>query len=284
VTGFGQTGPHAEYAYSDIVGQAMGGVMTLAGEPEDPPNTIYGHQANVSASIQAAQGTMVALLHAEATGVGQRVDVSAQEALSMSQETAMQTWDMQKRNRVRAGERGGLPITLPGNGLYRTKDGYVFLFILAPAGGEFPDLVAWLRESGAAGILDEEPYTAACAQLSMGLLTQLMSEPAKAAELLPRLPAMNAVIEQFIAGMTAKEAYEEGQQRRLLVGIVSTPRDLAENTQLRARDWFVTFPDAAPGRTVEFPGAPYRLSETPVEVRRPPRLGEHTVAVLGGDG
>jgi benzylsuccinate CoA-transferase BbsE subunit len=280
VTGFGQTGPHAGYAYSDIVGQAMAGIMTLAGEPTDPPNMIYGHQANVSASIQAAQGTVMALLHAEATGQGQLVDVSAQESLSMSQETAMQTWDMQKRNRVRAGERGGLPITLPGNGLYRTSDGYVFLFILAPAGGEFPDLVAWMRESGAQDDLDEEPYRSACAQLSMGLLTQMMSDPTRAAELMPRLPHMNDVVQRFILGMTAKQAYEEGQGRRLLVGIVSTPKDLAENTQLRARDWFITFPGLVDGRDVEFPGAPYRLSRTPAEVRRPPRLGEHTDLVL----
>lgn len=279
-TGFGQTGPHAGYAYSDIVGQAMGGIMTLAGEPADPPNTIYGQQANVSASIQAAQGTLIALLHAEATGEGQLVDVSAQESLSMSQETAMQTWDLQKRNRVRAGERGGLPITLPGNGLYRTSDGYVFLFILAPAGGEFPDLVAWLRERGAQGDLDEEPYATICAQLSMGLLTQVMSDPARVAELLPRLPQMNAVIERFLLGMTARQAYEEGQARRLLIGIVSTPKDLAENTQLRARNWFVTFPGAVDGSDIEFPGAPYRLSATPIAVSRPPALGEHTKAVL----
>ena len=192
----------------------------------------------------------------------------------------MQTWDLQKRNRVRAGERGGLPITLPGNGLYKTSDGYVFLFILAPAGGEFPDLVAWLRERGAQGELDDEPYASICAQLSMGLLTQMMSEPARMAELIPRLPQMNAVIERFFLGMTAREAYEEGQGRRLLIGIVSTPKDLAENTPLRARNWFVTFPGIVDGRDAEFPGAPYRLSATPARVGRPPRLGEHTAEVL----
>ena len=78
VTGFGQDGPHAAYSYSDIVGQAMGAIMNLAGEPADPPNLLYGNQANVSASIQAAQGTLLAVLHAEATGEGQQVDISAQ--------------------------------------------------------------------------------------------------------------------------------------------------------------------------------------------------------------
>ena len=280
VTGFGQTGPHAGWAYSDIVGQAMGGIMTLAGEPVDPPNMIYGHQADVSASIQAAQGTMIALLHAEATGEGQHVDASAQEAVSMSQETAMQTWDFQKKNRVRTGELGAIPVRLPGTGTLKVKDGYILLFIIAPAGKDLPDLVDWMRESGQQGKLDDEPSAGIVATMNMAWLTQLMSNPAEAAAVMAHLPAINETIAAFFAGMTAKEAYEQGQQRQLLIGIVSTPRDLAENSQLRARKWYVQFPEAPAGKPVEFPGPPYRLSESPAVVSRPPRLGEHTEAVL----
>ncbi len=284
ITGFGQTGPHAGWAYSDIVGQATGGIMTLAGEPADPPNMIYGHQADVSASIQAAQGTMMALLYAEATGEGQQVDVSAQEAISMSQETAMQTWDFQKKNRARAGEKGGIPIAIPGAGTLKVKDGYILLYIIAPAGGDLPDLVDWMRDEGKQEDLDEEPYASVIPSLNMGWLTQLMSNPEEAARVLPLLPHINEVIAKFFAGKTAREAYEVGQNRRLLVGIVSTPKDLAENTQLRAREWFVQFPEAPAGGAVEFPGAPYRLSQTPTTVTRPPRLGEHTQAVLAALG
>ena len=280
VTGFGQTGPHANWAYSDIVGQATGGLMTLAGEPADPPNMIYGNQANVSASVQAAQGTMIALLHAEATGEGQHVDVSAQEAVSMSQETAMQTWDFQKKNRVRTGETGGIPIKVPGAGTLKTRDGYILLYIIAPAGGDLPDLVAWMREEGKQADLDEEPYASLIPSLNMAWLTQLMGNPAEAARVIPLIPHLNDVIANFFAEKSAREAYEEGQNRRLLIGIVSTPKDLAENAQLRARNWYVQFPEAPAGHATEFPGPPYRLSETPATVTRPPRLGEHTDAVL----
>jgi crotonobetainyl-CoA:carnitine CoA-transferase CaiB-like acyl-CoA transferase len=280
VTGFGQDGPHAGYAFSDIVGQAMGGVMTLAGEMEDPPNLIYGNQAAVSASIQAAQGTLLAVLHAEATGRGQQVDVSAQEALSLSQETAMQTWDLQKTNRVRTGERGMLPVELPGIGVLPCRDGHVALMVLAPGGGEFPDLVDWMREEGAAEDLDEEPYAEACRALDMGTITQLMADPASAMELMAHFPHITEVVGRFFAGKTAAEAYEEGQGRNLLLGLVSTPRDLAENAQLRARDWYITLPAGEGGAEMEFPGPPYRLSETPPRIERPPPLGEHTEQVL----
>ncbi|MCL6644254.1 MAG: CoA transferase [Dehalococcoidia bacterium] len=279
VTGFGQDGPHAHWAYSDIVGQAMGGIMTLAGEPADPPNMIYGRQADISASIQAAQGTLMALLYAEATGEGQRVDVSAQEALSMAQETAMQTWDFQKRNRTRTGELGMLPIPLPATGVAKCKDGYVSLYILAPAGKDLPALVDWMREKGMQGPLDDEPYRTIVNQLNMAWLTQLMSNPAAAGDVLQHLPVITKTILDFFATMSAREAYEEGQRRQLLIGIVSTPKDIAENAQLRARDWFVRI-ESPIGGTVEFPGPPYRLSETPAVISRPPRLGEHTDEIL----
>ncbi len=280
VTGFGQTGPHAGWAYTDLIGQAMGGIMTLAGEMADPPISIYGNQANISASLHASQGTMLALLHAEATGEGQHVDVSAQEAVSMSQETAMMTWDFQKRNRVRTGALGMLPVQLPGAGVYRATDGWVSLFIVAPGGADFPEMVDWMREAGMAGDLDDEPYASLCAGLSMRTLTQIIGDPTTIAETLPNLIHINEQVKTFIATMPARQAYEEGQGRRLLVGIVSTPKDLAENTQLRARDWYEAMAFDFLNTTIEFPGPPYRLSETPTHIGRPPRLGEHTDTVL----
>lgn len=278
VTGFGQTGPHRDYVYSDIVGQAMGGMMTLAGEPADPPNMIYGNQANIGASIQAAQGTLIAVLHADATGQSQRVDVSAQEAVSMNQETAMQTWDLQKRNRVRTGERGMLPIQLPGAGNYHCQDGDVFCYILAPGGSDFPVLLEWMKELGMQEDLEEEPFISVCNSLNMAFLTRILGDASEAQSMLPQLTHINEVMQRFYGSMTAREAYTEGQKRRILNGLVSSPKDLAENEQLRVRDWFVTLP--LNGGSVEFPGAPYRLSGTPVVIGRPPRLGEHTDEIL----
>ena len=185
VTGFGQTGPHANYSYSDIVGQAMGGVMTLAGEMADPPNMIYGNQANISASIHAAQGTLLAVLHADATGEGQAVDVSVQEALSMNQETAMQTWDLQKRNRVRTGELGFLPMQVPGTGVVKCSDGeFVLLFVLAPAGKDMPELINWMREEGMHEDLDDEPYAGVLNQWLKADSTEILGQKFKAMDVL----------------------------------------------------------------------------------------------------
>jgi len=192
----------------------------------------------------------------------------------------MQTWDLQKKNRVRTGERGSLPFTLPGLGVYKTKDGYATLMILAPAGADFPDLVAWMRERGMQGDLDEEPYASICQQLNMPFVTQVLSNPDSAAQMVPQLMHIHEQVAKFIATLTSVEAYEEGQRRKLLIGIVSTPQNLAENTQLRARDWYRKLEFEYLNKIIEFPGPPYRLSETPAVIQRPPRLGEHTDQVL----
>jgi crotonobetainyl-CoA:carnitine CoA-transferase CaiB-like acyl-CoA transferase len=280
MTGFGQTGPHARWAYADIVGQAMSGIVTLAGSPQAPPYQIYGNQANLSASIHGAQGTLLAVLHAEATGQGQQVDVSAQEATAMAQETAMQFWDLQKKNRFRTGFSGGVPVTLPAMGVYPTSDGWVMTFILSPAGADLPGLIDWMRERGFVEDLDQEPYASLIGRLNMAYITPVLADPHALDDELPEMHHIHDVVAKFLQSMTAREAYEGGQRRHLLVGIVSTPKDLAEDSQLRARNWFrpVTFDYL--NRTFEFPGPPFKLSDTPMRITRPPRLGEHTAAVL----
>ena len=276
ITGFGQNGPHAGFAHADIVAQAMAGVMTLAGMPEDPPNLIYGAQANVCASIQAAQATLMALRHAGRTGAGQHVDVSAQEALSPAQETAMMMWDLQRTNRVRTGPLGLLRAPIPGVGVYETKAGHLMAFITAPGGADFPTLVDWMDERGFAHDLREEPYAAIVAEMNLRFLARVMADPSETERIGPQLAHIGEAAAAFFATMTALEAYEEGQRRRLLVGLVSTPADLVDSAQLRARNWYR--PVAVNGREVEFPGPPWRLSATPATVGAPPRLGEHADA------
>ncbi|MBH77739.1 MAG: hypothetical protein CL897_05890 [Dehalococcoidia bacterium] len=273
ITGFGQTGPHANFAYSDIVGQAMGGVMTLAGRPEDPPNSIYGNQGNICASIQASQGTLVALHHAERTGQGQQVDVSVQEALSLPQETAMMMWDFQQTNRVRTGPLGLLRMPIPGVGVYPTKAGYVMAYITAPGGADFDEVVQWMDAAGFTHDLHNEPYAELVGGMNLQFLARALSDSKEGRDVAVHLAHINQVLAQFFATMTALEAYEEGQRRRLLVGLVSTPQDLVENPQLRAREWYRSV--RINSRAVLFPGPPYRLSATPADVIAPPNLGQH---------
>ncbi len=281
ITGFGAQGPHAGYLAPDIVGVAMSGIMWLAGDPEDPPSLPYGNQGYLCASIQAATGTMMALYHRDLTGRGQHVEVSMQEALLIAQETAMQTYDLNKSVRGRMGRRGGLPITVPGMGPYEASDGWIWGYVGAPGGAAWTELLKWLEEEGMAEDLTEEPYRPIIEQLNIRFLTGLMLNPEESKPKIPLLEHIDGVLARFFASKTKWELYEQGQGRRLLIGIVSTPEDLVKNPQLKARDWYqgVEHPDL--GETLRYPGPPYRLSETPWRIdRRPPRVGEHNAELL----
>jgi crotonobetainyl-CoA:carnitine CoA-transferase CaiB-like acyl-CoA transferase len=282
VTGFGQFGAHAHYLAPDIAGVAMGGIMWLAGAPDDPPNLPPCYQGYLSAGIQAAAGTMMALYHRDLTGEGQHVDVSMQEALLIAQETAMPQYDLQKAVRHRTGVRGALPINVPGMGPYEASDGWVWSYVGAPGGAPWTELLAWMQAEGKAEDLAGEPYASTIAELNMRFLTQVVLNPDSAKEKAPVLAHIDDVLVRFFKSKPKWEVYEQGQGRRLLIGIVSTPEDLAKNPQLAARRWFQDVPHPELNGSLRYPGPPYRLSETPWRItRRPPLLGEHTAELLG---
>ncbi len=283
ITGFGQTGPHARYKAPDIVGVAMGGTMWLAGEPADPPNVPPWRQGYISASIIATAGTLTALLYRDTHNEGQHVDVSMQEALSITQETAMQTWDMLKILRNRNGSRGMIPIDIPGIGVYECKDGHVYGYVGSPGGAPWSDLLAWMIEEGAAEDLTEEPYHEICWSLSLRFLSSIATDP-EVAKKLGSLPHIDQVLRRFVATKGKWEMYEEAQKRRLLFGIVSTPQDIANNPQLQYKRWLTPVDHPELNDTLNYPGTPYQLSETPWAIRRrPPRLGEHNDEIYGGE-
>jgi benzylsuccinate CoA-transferase BbsE subunit len=277
ITGFGQTGPHAKYMSPDIVGVAMGGIMWLAGDQQDPPNVPPWKQGYACASIHAAGGTLTALYHRDVTGEGQHVDVSMQESLSIAQETAMQSWDMIEALRCRNAHRGVIPVDIPGIGPYECSDGWVFGFVGAPGGAPWGDLLAWMIEEGAAGELAVGETKEFCQNLNLRFLTTLMQDPTTLAQKFVTMAKINAVVIEFIKSKSKWEMYEQGQRRRLLFGIVSTPEDIAKNPQLQYRQWLTSIDHPELEATLEYPGPPYRLSETPWAIRRrPPEPGQHT--------
>ena len=263
ITGFGATGPHAGYLAPDIVGVAMAGIMWLAGDPQDPPNLPFGNQGYLSASVQAASGTMMALYHRDATGEGQHVDVSMQEALLIAQETAMQSYDLNKSVRNRTGARGIIPIAFPGIGPYESSDGWIWGYVGTPGGAPLAELLKWMEEEGKAEDLGDEPFRGVIEQLDIRFLTGIILDPEKRKETLPLLGHINEVFTRFCAGKTKWELYEQGQGRRLLIGIVSTPEDLVKNPQLTARNWLQDVRHEELDATIRTPGPPVRLSETP---------------------
>ncbi|KPJ54453.1 MAG: hypothetical protein AMJ37_00550 [Dehalococcoidia bacterium DG_18] len=277
ITPFGQTGPYRDFNASDLIAQAMGGLMYLAGFPEDPPHKLHGSQAYHSASVQATLGTEIALYVRELTGRGQQVDVSMQESVLISLETAMQHYDLRKE--IRRREYREAPIT-PGIGLYRCKDGYIFSYIAGGLAGAGWDVILdWLDSEGMVADLRGPEYEDVFAL--MGDIQKMIRMAETDLEALMAVVGkwghINEVISAFMMKHTKQELYDGAAKRRLMQVPVQSPKDLLESTQLEALGYFVDVEHPELGTTLKYPGAPcYLISKTPWRIsRRPPLIGEH---------
>lgn len=278
ITPYGEWGPHADWLGTDLTVASMAGMVTLAGFPDRPPSAPPGEQAAVCGSIHAAQGILLALLARDRDGQGRRVEVSAQEAMGMTEETAMQYWDLRREVRTRQGENK----LLPGIGTYECADGHIYSMIGVPGfGAPIAVLIAWMAESDMAGDLDDPKWTDFLGQINMRQLTALRDNPAQMAEVMPKFAHIDQYVQAFYKSKTKTELYTGGQGRRLMIGAVNSAKDLRDSEQLGARAWWQEVEHQELGETFAYPGPPYRHSATPWRIsRRPPMLGEHTLDVL----
>ncbi len=120
VSGFGQTGPYAERAGYGSVGEAMGGIRYLAGDPDRPPVRVGLSIGDSLAATFACVGALAALHHRANTGVGQVVDSAIYEAVLAMMESTVPEYTAGGFIRERSGAI--LPKTAPSN-VYPTRTG-----------------------------------------------------------------------------------------------------------------------------------------------------------------
>ena len=116
---FGRSGPYARWAGDELTDYAMGGYWSIAGDPEQEPLRVPGHQAQFHAGLQLTYAALVALRHARLTGEGQELDVSAAEAMLGAHWSTTVAWTHEGRVFMRN-----------GSDLVRAKDGWVHFFSL----------------------------------------------------------------------------------------------------------------------------------------------------------
>jgi len=120
VSGFGQTGPYAERAGYGSVGEAMGGIRYIAGDPDRPPVRTGLSIGDSLAATFACMGALAALHHRSNSGVGQVVDSAIYEAVLAMMESTVPEYSEGGLIRERSGAI--LPKTAPSN-VYPTKSG-----------------------------------------------------------------------------------------------------------------------------------------------------------------
>ena len=268
ITPFGQDGPHAELAASDLTLAALGGPMNLQGHPDRPPVRLSVPQAWLHASAEAVVGVLTAHARMIGSGEAQLVDVSAQTAMIWTMLNAMVAHAIQGFDYKRAGpvlQTGPASLRL----VYESADGYV---VLVPIGGALATLIQWCVQDGLVpeGWLDDEDWP-------MYHMKLLQGEPVS-----HTLDEVLDLIGRYILDKPKNQLLERSLREGISIAPVSTIEELTRFQQLEERGYWLTAP-LPNGQEIQVPGLFARLTQTPMNVRRwAPTLGQHNNEVLGG--
>jgi crotonobetainyl-CoA:carnitine CoA-transferase CaiB-like acyl-CoA transferase len=148
ISGFGQTGPDRDRPGYDIIGQAMGGLLSITGWPDSPPTRSGTAIGDILSSLFCCIGILAALNVRERTGEGQMVDVSLVDSVFASLENIPQKYYVEGSIPGRIGNR--YEFVYPYD-TFRARDGWVVIGIANDA--------IWARFIDATGLrsLGEDP-------------------------------------------------------------------------------------------------------------------------------
>ena len=266
ISPFGQTGPKAGYASSDLTAMASGGALYLSGETDSPPLRVQVPQAHAHAGADAAAGALLAHFARKRTGRGQHVDVSTQQSVTLA--TMFRSLDAPLAEASARRVSGG---AIAGGVLLRTRyeaaDGWVTLGpCFLPSTGHFMNrLLAWIGEDHDVdpGLLEEN--------WGLFALNLIRGEREKGDWL-----RAETLLDRFFRTRTKAELMAEAVKRKLLLAPIFGLDELIASPQLAERDFMcsVARPDGE-GRA-HYPGPFARFSESPLHIERSaPRRGEH---------
>ncbi len=249
VTGFGQTGPYSERAGFGSIGEAMGGLRYITGEPDRPPARMGVSLGDSLAATFATLGTLVALHYRTRTGRGQIVDSAIYEAVLALTESLIPEWQIAGYQRERTGAT--LPNVAPSN-VYPTLDGEMIL-IAANQDGVFRRLTGAMSQTELA---DNIRYATHGARGS-------------------NMEELDGIIAKWTTTLKADDLLERLHSAGVPCGRIFRAKDMLSDPHFAAREAIVKlkhpdFGDFAMQNV--FP----RLSESPGSIRHiGPSLGQH---------
>jgi crotonobetainyl-CoA:carnitine CoA-transferase CaiB-like acyl-CoA transferase len=266
ITPFGQDGPKATYADSDLIILAAGGPLLLGGDEDRAPVRVSVPQAYLHASADAAVGALVAHHERQRSGRGQHVDVSAQQSVTVATQAnnLAYRFGADEARRMAGGVKLGL-LRLPL--VWQAKDGYVTLgFFFGRQLGVFSQrLMNYLHDLGICDVATRDKDW-----IGYGALLFSGKEP------IAEYERIVSLIAEFAASRTKSELLTAALERGLLIAPITTMEEVLESPQLEARHYWQSLEHPEVGRSFRYPGPFVRFAETPISYRRrPPLVGEH---------
>ena len=254
ISGFGQWGPSSGKLAFDIVAQAMSGLMSVTGHPDSPPTKVGTSIGDINAAVHAAFTIMAALWHREKSGVGQYIDVSMQEAMVSIMEGAVVRWTIGKELLTPIGSHNTNESPMAA---YRCKDGYIII-----------------------GTVGNEHWERFCRAIRK---PEWATDPnyATKGQRWAKKYILQQEIEKITTQYTVKEVGEMMDRERVANSPILNIQQVVEDPHLNERGYFVEVEHPVIGKA-KIPGIPFKLSETPGEVKSPsPLVGEHNEFILG---
>ena len=256
ISGFGLSGPRREEAGYDAVAQAEGGLMSITGAPDGPAVRLGVAIADIAAGMFAFQGILLALISRAQRDRGQHVDVSLLDSVA-----ALLTYQAARyfATGIAPARSGNRHMTIAPYDTFEMRDGVLVLAIGTDA-----------------------QWRTFCTTLARADLAA-DSRFATNAQRVERFDELRPLVSDTLAPYRLNQAVELLRDAGVPCGAVRSIAEALDDPQIIARAMIEEIDHPAIG-PLKLLGLPVKLSATPGGVHRPPpRLGEHTRAVLSGD-
>jgi formyl-CoA transferase len=254
VSGFGQTGPYSRQAGFGAIGEAMGGLRYVVGDPSRPPSRTGISIGDSLAAVYACQGALAALHYRERTGRGQIVDSAIYEAVLAMMESLVTEYDQTGYIRERTGAI--LPNVAPSN-VYLTSDRQMVL-IAANQDTVFKRLAAAMGRPE----LAQDPRYAT--HIERGKHQQ----------------QLDTLVNEWTCTLSRAELLQLMETHGVPAGLIYRAPEMLADAHFKAREAIVGVPHPDFG-TLQMQNVAPKLSATPGRIRSPsPALGEHNQEIF----
>ena len=254
ISGFGHTGPYKDLPGYDIIGQAMGGIMSITGWPDSPPTRTGTAIADVLAGLNACIGILAGLLAVGNGRPGQKIDIALVDSVVSAMETIIQIYLVENRVPQRTGNR--YEFIYPYD-TFKAEDGWVIIAV-----GNNKLWEVFCKAIGRPELLNNTDY---CDNYD-------------------RVKAhgeVKQIVENWSQKMKVREILDFLLSRKIPCAPIYTVKEVVEDQHIAAARQMirqVEHPVAGPVKVI---GSPINMSETPAQVDSPaPMLGQHSEAVL----
>ncbi|MEO8060796.1 MAG: CoA transferase [Burkholderiales bacterium] len=258
ISGYGQTGPYRDLPGFGAIGEAMGGLRHLTGEPGRVPVRVGVSIGDTLAALHGAIGVLMALYHRKVNGgAGQVIDVALHEAVFNVMESLIPEYSAFGAVREAAGS--ALPGIAPSNA-YRCHDGYVLI------AGNGDSIFKRLMQT--------------IGREDLGTAADLAGNTGRVA----RVAEIDAAIEHWTQSRSVADVLATLGPASVPAGKVYTAKDIHSDPHYRARNMILR-QRTRDGHELDVPGIVPKLSATPGTLRSAaPHLGDDTDAVLAQMG